>query len=1171
MQNEGEQSENEEKREMGGPGSFSKQIEQGTVVLSNPHEPMTDPLSKVSTPDDMVIPHEHDVLSGRGVNIAHHPGNERFRTLVTTRADYSYCTTYSASEKRAVAEEIIRHIQSLSPPGRFLKKKGNKSEDDEDFRWDILTPRDTLKKTCQALRDCNRTDREGYAIGVVPPVDVMQSAAHRAHSGLTGKQHAAAAVAAKNAAAAAAAVTANPGSNLKSNRKRPNNFPAKDFPEVQSAAKSPKLDNTSIHSNVSIDLSLTNDGNSTGNTPAPPPPVQNIMQPQSSILAPNSATPNNNLSNPGSGNTVPNVTVSALQQQQPPRPLLQNQTISTPNAILQLPAITNAAKGVGGSINTHQMTQPANSTLMLHPNSLIPLVPSSVAPPPTSVKPVNSTSIVQTYKPPQNPSGNPMIQKLSPAPSVTNQNSTTNNTTLHAGNVSNPIPPIAVGPSPVNQTGHVTQGQPVKITGNNVHNVPSNNFALHKNIPTIIPPLGPSNSNNAPTIPQQFAVANNSSQSMASQYINKDPQHSAPQSFSALFNGNGNATSNNGPPSQIMTLPPVQMHNNVNNSNTQGSMPMTSIIPTNNNGPSTVPSSIPNNSVQIINNAPLAPPPPRPMPSIPTTSSSNVASTSPHINTMAVRAPNNNNPPFTQQNQQGLHIAPLSLPNSNNAPYAQSTQHQLGAPTMQPPRPMTQPIHAGNNNISTMPQAVTSMAQQRNMGNTYTSDTMRPPVPLSQQTNLGNKSAAPMSQPAIHIPQPINASKNNHNMAQPTMAMAPPISAGNGPIPTIPQHRIQMTPSIAANNSNSNSSMAQQAISIAPPIPANNTNNSIVQPLIPMAAQHPLSNNNSPMVQPTVPMVSPPHVSNNNPPAVSQPIQMRTQFVANNGHSNNPSMPQIIKMATPIPAGNHTNSPMPQIQMATPIVTGNNNPSSMNRPPMPMTQHIAPNSSNPTMMPPAVSTAPSVAKGNIQVSTIPKPILPAQPTMTASNPNVIPMTQSSTSMTSLAQPNNITASSQHTLNSGSMHQPSATTNPAAQTPTVIAPAAPQPSLSVNINNGSPLVLPPLTNPNSSNNHNNNMPLMRLNNNVPAPAPVIAGPPTTNIPPKPPGPTNSITSQPSNSSDVGYEWNNSSRHKKLKLVDQLLSEPLPPSYPSALEIADNIRAPSSSSNKTSLET
>lgn len=153
-----------------------------------------------------IVVNDNDVLSGRGVNIAHHPGNERFRTLVTTRADETYCTTYSASEKRAVAEEIIKHIHCLDPPGRFLKRDGRgQVSRGLNGPWEELTERECIKKTCQALRDCNRTDRAGYAIGVVPPEDVVKTAEELAKSGLTGKQHAAQAAAASAAAAAAAA------------------------------------------------------------------------------------------------------------------------------------------------------------------------------------------------------------------------------------------------------------------------------------------------------------------------------------------------------------------------------------------------------------------------------------------------------------------------------------------------------------------------------------------------------------------------------------------------------------------------------------------------------------------------------------------------------------------------------------------------------------------------------------------------------------------------------------------------------------------------------------------------------------------------------------------------------------------------------------------------------
>jgi len=149
------------------------------------------PMHPVHMQRPAIIVHDNDVLCGRGVNIAHHPGNERFRTLVTSRRDEAYCTTYSASEKRAVAEDIIRHIHALDPPGRFLKRDGKgRVSRGLNGPWKELSEREAVKKTYQALRDCNRVDRQGYAIGVVPPPDVVHSATARAESGLSGKQQA---------------------------------------------------------------------------------------------------------------------------------------------------------------------------------------------------------------------------------------------------------------------------------------------------------------------------------------------------------------------------------------------------------------------------------------------------------------------------------------------------------------------------------------------------------------------------------------------------------------------------------------------------------------------------------------------------------------------------------------------------------------------------------------------------------------------------------------------------------------------------------------------------------------------------------------------------------------------------------------------------------------------
>mmetsp|Transcript_40654 Transcript_40654/g.85394 ORF Transcript_40654/g.85394 Transcript_40654/m.85394 type:complete len:427 (-) Transcript_40654:313-1593(-) len=139
-----------------------------------------------------IVVTDNDVLSGRGVNIAAHPGNERFRTLVTTRADASYCETYSATEKKAVAEEIVRHISSLDPPGRFLKREGRgQVSRGLNGPWEELSRREAIKKTCQALRDCNRSDRATYAHGVAAPTDVKAVAEELATSGMALKDRAA--------------------------------------------------------------------------------------------------------------------------------------------------------------------------------------------------------------------------------------------------------------------------------------------------------------------------------------------------------------------------------------------------------------------------------------------------------------------------------------------------------------------------------------------------------------------------------------------------------------------------------------------------------------------------------------------------------------------------------------------------------------------------------------------------------------------------------------------------------------------------------------------------------------------------------------------------------------------------------------------------------------------
>lgn len=141
--------------------------------------------------DEEVVVHPHDVLAGRGVNIAQHPGNQRFRTLISTYKDQAYCSSYTAQEKRAVAQEVMNHITSLDPPGRFLKREGRGHiSRGLSGPWEILSEKECIKKTCQALRDCNRLDRTGYAEGVNRPDDVKEVAKVVAGSGKSVKERA---------------------------------------------------------------------------------------------------------------------------------------------------------------------------------------------------------------------------------------------------------------------------------------------------------------------------------------------------------------------------------------------------------------------------------------------------------------------------------------------------------------------------------------------------------------------------------------------------------------------------------------------------------------------------------------------------------------------------------------------------------------------------------------------------------------------------------------------------------------------------------------------------------------------------------------------------------------------------------------------------------------------
>ena len=94
---------------------------------------------------DIITPHEHDVLSGRGNFVNYHAGNEHFRALVRKhKVAYVACPK---PQKGKFSRLIVDEIRARNPPGRFLKQDPNTK------LWHDIGEKKALDKTRQALRE----------------------------------------------------------------------------------------------------------------------------------------------------------------------------------------------------------------------------------------------------------------------------------------------------------------------------------------------------------------------------------------------------------------------------------------------------------------------------------------------------------------------------------------------------------------------------------------------------------------------------------------------------------------------------------------------------------------------------------------------------------------------------------------------------------------------------------------------------------------------------------------------------------------------------------------------------------------------------------------------------------------------------------------------------------
>jgi hypothetical protein len=92
-----------------------------------------------------IVPHDNDVLLGRGGNNNKHVGNEKLRLMARSLAsEYSKATK---KQKSNMSRELVLRIRNMSPPGRFLRKCALSDD------WEDAGDAVAREKVSQALRD----------------------------------------------------------------------------------------------------------------------------------------------------------------------------------------------------------------------------------------------------------------------------------------------------------------------------------------------------------------------------------------------------------------------------------------------------------------------------------------------------------------------------------------------------------------------------------------------------------------------------------------------------------------------------------------------------------------------------------------------------------------------------------------------------------------------------------------------------------------------------------------------------------------------------------------------------------------------------------------------------------------------------------------------------------
>jgi hypothetical protein len=104
----------------------------------------------------------NDVLFGRGTGPNRNPGNISYLRLVKTqKADYAAAET--KEQRDGIALKIVRKVQAMNPPGRFLQRQAKQTESSDARGWEEVDEATALQKTRQALREKEKKHGMKYA------------------------------------------------------------------------------------------------------------------------------------------------------------------------------------------------------------------------------------------------------------------------------------------------------------------------------------------------------------------------------------------------------------------------------------------------------------------------------------------------------------------------------------------------------------------------------------------------------------------------------------------------------------------------------------------------------------------------------------------------------------------------------------------------------------------------------------------------------------------------------------------------------------------------------------------------------------------------------------------------------------------------------------------------